>query len=249
MKAVIYARYSSDSQCEESIEGQIRDCTAFAEKNGITILRHYIDRAYSAKTDNRSEFQSMIKDSGKRLFDMVIVWKLDRFARNRYDSARYKATLKKNGVKVVSATEVISEGAEGIILESVLECYAEYYSADLSEKVVRGMTDDALKCKFNGGTLPIGYVIDAEQHFQIDPLTAPFVLETFKRYDSGETISSIMNWLNEQGLINTRGQKMTFNSVGHMLHNRRYIGEFQYRDVIVPDGIPVIVPQDLFDRV
>ena len=249
MKAVIYARYSSDSQREESIEGQLRECAAFAEKNGITVLRHYIDRAYSAKTDNCPEFQSMIKDSGKRLFDIVIVWKLDRFARNRYDSARYKATLKKNGVKVVSATEIISEGAEGIILESVLEGYAEYYSADLSEKVVRGMTDNALKCKFNGGTMPIGYVIDAEQHFQIDPLTAPFVLEAFKRYDGGETISSIMNWLNEQGLTNTRGQKMTFNSVGHILHNRRYIGEFRYRDVIVPDGIPAIVPQDLFDRV
>ena len=249
MKAVIYARYSSDSQREESIEGQLRECAAFAEKNGITVLRHYIDRAYSAKTDNRPEFQNMIKDSGKRLFDIVIVWKLDRFARNRYDSARYKATLKKNGVKVVSATEIISEGAEGIILESVLEGYAEYYSADLSEKVVRGMTDNALKCKFNGGMMPIGYVIDAEQHFQIDPLTAPFVLEAFKRYDGGETISSIMNWLNEQGLTNTRGRKITFNSVGHLLHNRRYIGEFRYRDVIVPDGIPAIVPQDLFDRV
>ena len=102
MKAVIYARYSSDSQREESIEGQIRECTAFAEKNGITILRHYIDRAFSAKTDNRPEFQNMIKDSNKKLFDMVIVWKLDRFARNRYDSARYKAQLKKNGVKVLS---------------------------------------------------------------------------------------------------------------------------------------------------
>ena len=249
MKAVIYARYSSDSQREESIEGQLRECAAFAEKNGITVLRHYIDRAYSAKTDNCPEFQSMIKDSGKRLFDIVIVWKLDRFARNRYDSARYKATLKKNGVKVVSATEIISEGAEGIILESVLEGYAEYYSADLSEKVIRGMTDNALKCKFNGGMMPIGYVIDAEQHFQIDPLTAPFVLEAFKRYDGGETIPSIMNWLNEQGLTNTRGQKMTFNSVGHILHNRRYIGEFRYRDVVVPDGIPAIVPQDLFDRV
>ena len=163
MKAVIYARYSSDSQREESIEGQIRECTAFAEKNGITILRHYIDRAYSAKTDNRPDFQEMIKDSGKKLFDMVIVWKLDRFARNRYDSARYKAQLKRNGVKVVSATEVISEGAEGIILESVLEGYAEYYSADLSEKVIRGRKENALECKFNGGTIPIGYVIDEQQ--------------------------------------------------------------------------------------
>ena len=149
MKAVIYARYSSDNLREESIEGQLRECTAFAEKNGITVLRHYIDRAFSAKTDNRPEFQSMIKDSGKKLFDMIIVWKLDRFSRNRYDSARYKAMLNKSGVKVVSATEVISEGAEGIILESVLEGYAEYYSADLSEKVIRGMTENALKCKFN----------------------------------------------------------------------------------------------------
>ena len=95
MKAVIYARYSSDNQREASIEGQIRECTAFAEKNGITVLRHYIDRAISAKTDNRPEFQNMIKDSNKKLFDMIIVWKLDRFARNRYDSARYKAQHKR----------------------------------------------------------------------------------------------------------------------------------------------------------
>ena len=110
MTAVIYARYSSDNQREESIEGQIRECTAYAEKNGITIVKHYIDRAISAKTDNRPQFQQMIKDSDKKLFDIVLVWKLDRFARNRYDSARYKTQLKKNGVKLMSATEIISEG-------------------------------------------------------------------------------------------------------------------------------------------
>ncbi len=249
MKAVIYARYSSDSQREESIEGQLRECTAFAEKNGITILRHYIDRAFSAKTDNRPEFQAMIKDSSKKLFDMIIVWKLDRFARNRYDSARYKAQLKKNGVKVVSATETISDGAEGILLESMLEGMAEYYSADLAEKVVRGMTENALKCKYNGGTHPLGYVIDSEQYFQIDPLTAPFVLEAFKRYDEGATMTQIRDWLNEKGIKNTRRQEMTYNSIQHMLNNRRYIGEYSYREVIIPDGIPAIVPKDLFDRV
>lgn len=229
MKAVIYARYSSDSQREESIEGQIRECTAFAEKNGITILRHYIDRAYSAKTDNRPDFQEMIQDSGRKLFDMVIVWKLDGFARNRYDSARYKAQLKRNGVKMVSATEVISEGAEGIILESVLEGYAEYYSADLSEKVIRGRTENALKCKFNGGTLPIGYVIDEEQHFQIDPLTAPFVLDAFKKYDKGATMKELRDWLNENGIRNKLGKPLNFNSIQHMLSIRRYIGEYKYR--------------------
>lgn len=249
MKAVIYARYSSDNQREESIEGQLRECTAFAQKNDITILRNYIDRAFSAKTDNRPAFQEMIKDSGKKLFDVIIVWKLDRFARNRYDSARYKAALKKNGVKVVSATEVISEGAEGIILESVLEGYAEYYSADLSEKVIRGMTENALKGKFNGGRLPIGYIVDEEHHLQIDPTMAPFILEAYKRYADGATMTQIKDWLNEQGVSSKRGMPMNYNNVQLLLHNRRYIGEFRYRDIVVPMGIPPIVPKELFDRV
>nr|WP_319487806.1 recombinase family protein [uncultured Caproiciproducens sp.] len=121
MNAVIYARYSSDNQREESIEGQLRECKAYAEKNGITVLSTYIDRALSAKTDHRPEFQRMIKDSTKGLFDIVLVWKLDRFSRNRYDSAHYKTVLRKNGAKVVSATESISEDSTGILLESLLE--------------------------------------------------------------------------------------------------------------------------------
>ena len=153
MTGVIYARYSSDNQREESIEGQLRECMAFAKKNDIFITEHYIDRAFSAKTDNRPEFLRMIRESAKKVFDVVIVWKLDRFSRNRYDSAKYKAALKKNDVRVISATEAISEGAEGIILESILEGMAEYYSADLAEKVSRGMTENALKCKFNGSTV------------------------------------------------------------------------------------------------
>ena len=134
MTAVIYARYSSDNQREESIEGQIRECTAYAEKNGITVIKHYIDRALSAKTDNRPDFQQMIKDSEKRLFDIVLVWKLDRFARNRYDSAHYEYQLERNHVKLVSATEPISDSPAGIMVKSMLTGMAEYYSAELSEK-------------------------------------------------------------------------------------------------------------------
>lgn len=125
MNTVIYARYSCDNQREESIEGQLRECRVYAEKKDIKLVGTYIDRAMSAKTDNRPEFQQMVKDSENGLFDAIIVWKLDRFARNRYDSAHYKAILRKNGVRVMSATESISEGADGIILESVLEGFAE----------------------------------------------------------------------------------------------------------------------------
>ena len=117
MKAVIYARYSSDSQREESIDGQIRECTEYAERHGITSLGSYVDRALFARRDDRPDFQRMIADSEKRLFDIVLVWKLDRFSRDRYDSAHYKHILKKNGVRVMSVKENISDGPEGIIIE------------------------------------------------------------------------------------------------------------------------------------
>ena len=249
MTAVIYARYSSDNQREESIEGQIRECTAYAEKNGITVVKHYIDRAYSAKTANRPEFQRMVKDSERRLFDIVLVWKLDRFARDRYDAAHYKHILQRNHVKLVSATEPISDSPAGIMMESMLTGMAEYYSAELSEKVVRGMTENVLKGKYNGGTVPIGYVIDENRFFQIDPLKAPFVVEAFKRYAEGATMKGIMNWLNSQGVTTNRNQKFTYNSVQTLLTNRRYIGENRFQDIVMPDTIPVIVEKELFDRV
>ncbi|MGN0004639.1 MAG: recombinase family protein, partial [Candidatus Gastranaerophilaceae bacterium] len=160
MNGVIYARYSSDNQREESIEGQLRECNDFAKRNDITIVDSYIDQAFSVTTDKRPAFQKMIKDSAKDMFDVIIVWNLDRFAHNRYDSAYYKAQFRKNGVKVISANENISEGSEGIILESVLEGMVEYYSADLSEKVISGLTENAMKCKFNGGPITFGYYIE-----------------------------------------------------------------------------------------
>ena len=249
MRGVIYARYSSDNQREESIEGQIRENTAYAKRNGIEIVGTYIDRAVSAKTDNRPQFQQMVKDSAKKGFDVVIVWKLDRFARNRFDSAKYKAALKKNNVRVISATEAISEGAEGIILESVLEGMAEYYSADLSEKVTRGLTENALKCKFNGGNIPYGYFVDAEQHYQIDPTQAPLVLEIFRRYAGGESIVSITSDLNARGIRTAKGNRFNKSSLKRMFANRKYIGEYHYRDVVLPDSMPAIIPKELFDRV
>ena len=249
MTAVIYARYSSDNQREESIEGQIRECTAYAEKNGITVIKHYIDRAFSAKTDNRPEFQQMIKDSGKKLFDVVLVWKFDRFARNRFDSANYKMILKKNGVHLISVMEPIAEGSQGILVETLLEGMAEYYSAELSEKVIRGQTENALKGKCTGGTGTIGYKIDEEKFYHLDPLTAPLVLEAFQQYDNGDKMVEIVNFLNDKGVRNMQGGKMTHSSVNTMLKNRRYIGELSFRDIVVPDAIPAIVPKDLFDRV
>ena len=226
MNAVIYARYSSDNQREESIEGQLRECLSYAEKNNLKIVNHYIDRAFSARTDDRPAFRQMIQESEKKEFSIILVWKLDRFSRDRYDSAYYKHQLKKNGVRVLSATENISEGPEGIILESMLEGMAEYYSAELAVKVRRGQQENALKCRSNGGVLPLGYCVSKDHTFEIVPEKAAIVREIFTRYDNGEALQTIANSLNKQGLRTQKGKEFRVSSLGKILRNRKYTGEY-----------------------
>ncbi len=250
MNAVIYARYSSDNQREESIEGQLRDCREYAEQNKLAIVGNYIDRALSARTADRPDFQRMIHDSEKRLFDVVLVWKLDRFSRDRYDSAHYKHILKKNGVRVVSVKEAIADGPEGIILESMLEGMAEYYSAELAVKVRRGQRENAMKCRNNGGTLAYGYSVNKETGaLVVNPKTAPIVREIFSRYDKGELIKDIMKDLNARGLRNNFNRPFQASAMTLLLKNRKYIGDYRYGDTIIPGGVPALVEKDVFERV
>ena len=146
--AVVYARYSSDNQTEQSIEGQLRVCREYAQRNNIVILDTYIDRAMTGTNDNRPDFQRMLRDSAARRWDYVLVYKLDRFSRNKYETAIHKKTLHDNGVKVLSAMENIPDTPEGIILESLLEGMNQYYSAELSQKIKRGMRETRLKGHF-----------------------------------------------------------------------------------------------------
>jgi site-specific DNA recombinase len=149
-------------------------------------------------------------------------------------------------VKLVSATEVvISAGPEGIILESVLEGYAEYYSADLSEKVVRGMTENALKGIYNGGTIPFGYMIDETRHYQPDPLLAPYVEQTFQKYADGATMTDLRDWLKAHNIKNSMDGEMSYNTIQRMLSSRRYIGELCLRDVVQPNAISALVSGEL----
>lgn len=248
MKAVIYARYSSENQREESIEGQLRDCREYAEYNGIEIVGTYIDRAFSAKTDNRPDFQRMIHDSFLRQFEAVLVWKLDRFARNRYDSAFYRYTLNKNGVKILSVKENIPDGSQGILLESLLEGMAEQYSANLSENVKRGFRENALKGKWNGGSIPLGYKV-VDHKLAVDETTAPVVKLAFDLCADGKTVKEVQKFLNEKDVRNTKGTPIAYNSVRYMLSNRTYIGEYNHSGIVFEDGIPAIVDKATFDRV
>ena len=145
MNAVIYARFSSHSQTEQSIEGQLRVCKEFAERNKINIIGEYIDRATTGTNDNRPEFQKLIADASKKEFEQILVYKLDRFSRNKYDNTIYKHKLAQYGVRVVSATEIINDTPEGALMEGLLEMFAEMYSKDLSQKVKRGIRESIIK--------------------------------------------------------------------------------------------------------
>ena len=192
MNVVIYARFSSHSQTEQSIEGQLKICYEYAKSNGYTVVGEYIDRAQSGTTDNRLEFQRMISDSDKHTFEGVLVYQLDRFARNRYDSAINKSKLKKNGVRVISAKENIADDPSGILVEGVLESMAEYYYAELSQKIHRGMAINAEKCLSNGSNPGLGFKVDSERRFYVDNDEAAIVREIYERYAVGETKAEII---------------------------------------------------------
>lgn len=248
LKTVIYARYSSDKQNEQSIEGQIHECEQFAKTHDMVIIKHYIDRALSGKTDDRPSFLQMIKDSSSGLFDAVLVYKTDRFARNRYDSAVYKAKLKKNGIKIFYAKENIPDGPEGIILESMLEGFAEYYSAELSQKVKRGIKENIRKGLSFGGACPFGYKI-VNKKYVIDDEQAPYVKKIFEDYAKGRRAIDIFNELNTLPNYAGKGRKWNRSSLNRMLTNKKYIGIYELEDVCVKDAIPPIIDEALFNKV
>lgn len=245
--AAIYARYSSDSQTEQSIEGQLRVCEEYAQKNNILILNTYIDRAMTGTNDNRPDFQRMIKDSSRKEWNYVICYKFDRFSRNKYETAIHKKALKDNGVKVVSATEFVPDTPEGIIFESMLEGYAEYYSAELSQKIRRGNNESRRKGNLTGGKIPYGYK-NVDKKAVIIPEEADIVRYIYERYSIGVYVKDIISELNEKGLLH-KGKPFVPNTVYSMLGNERYSGIYRHNGEVFDNIYPQIVPKETFDKV
>ena len=248
MNTVIYARYSAGPrQTDQSIEGQLRVCTDFCKQRGLTVIDTYCDRHISGRTDERPEFQRLIADAKRKKFEAVVVYKTDRFARNKYDSAVYKRELKRNGIQIFYAAEAIPDGPEGIILESLMEGLAEYYSAELAQKIKRGMHESALKCQSTGSGRPLGYRVDEQKHFQIDPESAQTVQTIFEQYIKGESNAAICELLNSRGLRTAQGKPFNKNSINRIIKNRKYIGEYRYHDIVVEGGMPAIISKDTFN--
>lgn len=270
-KAALYARFSSDNQREESIEAQLRALHEFCERNGIVVIGEYCDRAKSATTDDRPEFLHLIADSKKGEFDFAIVHKLDRFSRNRYDSAYYRRELKKNGVTLISVLEHMDDSPESIILESVLEGMSEYYSKNLAREVMKGMKESALQCKSLGGRPPFGYKVNPETRaFELNEEEAEGVRIVFDRAAKGVGYSEILTELNTLGYKTRLGNPFGKNSITEILRNERYKGIYIFNRAVshnsnnkrnnhrsktpdeiirIPGGMPAIISEETFERV
>ncbi len=271
LRAAIYARFSSDNQRDESIDAQIRAIEEYAKRNNIDIVKVYSDRAKSATTDKRPDFQQMVDDSALGLFDLVIVHKLDRFSRDKHDSVHYKRKLRKNNVKVISVLEHLDDSPESGILESVLEGMAEYYSKNLAREVMKGMRENAYQCKHTGGTPPLGYDVDpTTQKYVINPYEAEAVKLIFELYLEGQGYKNIINELNARSYKTKKGNPFGKNSIHDLLVNEKYSGTYVFNrassknwdgkrnnhgsknndDMIrIPGGIPAIVSIDAFENV
>ena len=244
-KAIIYARYSSHSQSEQSIEGQLRECYDFAKRNDYLVIAEYIARALTGTSDKRPEFLRMVEDSRKKGFEIVIVYQLDRFARSREDSAHYKSKLRKNGVKVVSAKENITDDASGILVEGLLESMAEYYSAELSQKVRRGIRESLSKGNFIGGFGLFGYDI-IDKKWTVNDAEADIVRDIFNRYKNGEKAKEIVKLLNHTGIKTKCSAKFNMNGIARMIRNEKYVGKVVSGGSVYCDVIPPIVDDRTF---
>lgn len=242
MKAVIYARYSEGPrQTDQSIEGQVADCKAFAAQKGLDVIGLYADRHVSGKSiEGRDEFQRMIRDAEKGKFDAIIVWKVDRFGRSREDIAVNKIRLRKAGVTLMYARESIPDGPEGILLESLMEGLAEYYSADLRQKIIRGQKESAKKGRFPAGKLPIGYRRGGDGKIEPDPDRAPVIRKLFELQAQGATLSE------EQQLLERYGIPSAKSSIWRIVRNEKYLGRFEIHGIMVP--AEAIVSEELFRK-
>lgn len=248
MNAVIYARFSSHTQTEQSIEGQLRVCNEYAQRQGYNIVNEYIDRAITGRTDKRPSFLQMIEEAKNKNFQYIIVYKLDRFSRNHYDSVFYKYQLKQSGVQVVSATEAISNTDEGFLIEGLLEMMAEMYSRDLSQKVKRGIKESILKGNFIGGYILYGYKVENKK-IVIDESTAPAIRYLFNEYANGKSKKQIITELNQQGYRTSKGKQLSYTSFQNNLKNIKYTGVFDNGELQNKEYYPAIIDKELFLKV
>jgi len=252
MRAVGYCRFSSEQQRGGySIDAQKDAITAYCKAKDLKLLKFYVDEAKTGTKDKRDEFQQMIDDAKSKLFDVVIVHKLDRFSRNRYDFAVYKKILKDHGITLVSVTEDFDMSKpESIMLEGMIESMAEFYSANLSRETKKGLYERARKGLVSG-VVPIGFLNGKDGHYQIDEETKQIPIDIFNRIASGETLASVVRNLKERGLRGKKGAYFSHQAIEKMIKNTLYYGTLTFSygkgdPIVVPEVVSPLVSKELW---
>lgn len=230
-RAVIYARFSSDNQREESIDAQVRACKAYCKGKGYLVTHIYRDEAKSGtKLAGRDAYNQMLADAKDDLFDIVIFHKVDRNARNEFDYYTTKRTLTQLGIKYEYAVQNIDNTPEGQMMESMLVGFAAYYSRNLAKETKKGLNENAYKAQFNGGTAPFGYKI-VDKHYVIDEREAEGVRMIFRMYLDGIGYTEIAKALAEKGYKTKLGRNFSKVSLHDILRNEKYIGIYTFNKV------------------
>lgn len=246
--AIVYARYSSDAQREASIEQQIDEAKKYCDAHGLHIIKIYADKALSGTSNKRPEFQLMLNEAKKLAPGYLILWKTDRLSRDRLDSAIAKNVLRDAGVKIEYVAETLPEDeATRVLIEAIEEGLAEHFLIQHSKNVTRGMKYNAEKALYNGHKI-LGYTGQKNERYKIDPKTAPIVKQIFGDYVNGKPMGVIASELNNAGFRTTAGKIFTEKTLWHTLHNRSYIGEYKFGEIIIPDGFPPLVSEETFNR-
>lgn len=246
--AIAYYRFSSHSQNEASIDQQREQAQAFAKAHGYNIVKEYEDAAMSGTTSDRPQYQLMLSEVGTIRPAAVILWKTDRLGRDRFELADAKRWIRDAGCRICLIAEPTPDDSpESVLMETMMEGMAEFYSRQLSVNIRRGMTYNAGHALYNGHKV-WGYGVDDEKHHVVDDSVAPFVLDMFTRYADGEAMQSICDDFNAKGLRTTREALFSVKTMNKLLKNRAYIGEYRHGGITVEGGMPQIVDEDTFDR-
>lgn len=244
---VIYARFSSHNQKEESIEQQVEECTEFAESKGIKISHVYADKAVSGRTDKRAAFQRMMKDASQKKFDVVISYKTNRIARNMLNALQYEEKLSQYGIETLYAKEEYGNTPAGRLALRMMMSVNQFYSENLAEDIRRGLKDNAQKAKVNG-SLPLGYKKGEDGRYAIDAEKAALVREIYQRTKDGEKFKDIAADLNDRGLKTKNGTAWNKGSFHHLLTNDVYTGVYRHSGIVLENAVPVIIPKDEFEE-
>ena len=266
MNAVIYARFSSDKQTEDSIEAQVRACREYAARHNMNVVDTYTDEAISGKgtkTQARKQYQRLLRDCERSKFDTILIHKYDRIARNLGEHVNLEAKLKSKGIQLIATAQDFGQSNEAKIMRALIWSMSEYYVDNLANETRKGLQETALKAHHTGGYPPFGYDV-VSQEYVINDVEAAFVRKIFDAAQSGTGFGQVIKEMAAAGVTGKRGKEIKYPQIYEMLRNEKYTGVYLYSPtqeknrsdrrkkvsaIRIENAIPAIISKEQFAEV